>query len=200
MEVFKKQAHFFKGALLAGGINAHQNLGGGKDGRETVHGRMKLHYAPGRRNISAPKKRPHGDPGGLGQQVNSGLHQSFGRLVLVFLHFVFVPHDLAVELVDQFINRRIQVFVRTLGKQVAAFDMNIAFGTLSFFLFFLLLHGEQHFDIYNLVKMPGNSIELGGHIGTQCRGDFEVVTADRQVHEEPPVALGVKKTVCSANG
>jgi hypothetical protein len=78
--------------------------------------------------------------------------------------------------------------------------MNIAFGTLSFFLFFLLLHGEQHFDIYNLVKMPGNSIELGGHIGTQCRGDFEVVTADRQVHEEPPVALGVKKTVFSANG
>jgi hypothetical protein len=48
--------------------------------------------------------------------------------------------------------------------------------------------------------MPGDPIKLGGHVGTQGRGDFEMVTADRQVHEEPPVALWVEKAAFSSNG
>jgi hypothetical protein len=128
------------------------------------------------------------------------LHQALGRIVLVLLHLALVPDDLAVQFVDKFINGGVQILVRTLRKEIATLDMDVAFGALSFFLFFLLLHGKQHFDINDLVKMPGDPIKLGGHVGTQGRGDFEMVTADRQVHEEPPVALWVEKAAFSSNG
>jgi hypothetical protein len=45
VQILKKKARFFKSALLAGGIYAHQNLGSGQDGREAVHGRI-TDYAP----------------------------------------------------------------------------------------------------------------------------------------------------------
>jgi hypothetical protein len=39
-----------------------------------------------------------------------------------------------------------------------------------------------------------NSIKLGRDISAQGWGNFEVVTADRQVHEKPPVALGIENS------
>jgi hypothetical protein len=78
--------------------------------------------------------------------------------------------------------------------------MDVALRSLPLLFFLLFLHSKQHFDVNDLVKVPGESIKLGGHIGAQGGGDFEVVTADRQVHEEPPVALGVEKAVLFANG
>jgi hypothetical protein len=31
--------------------------------------------------------------------------------------------------------------------------------------------------------VPSDPIKLGRHVIPKCRGDFEMVTADRQVHE-----------------
>jgi len=31
--------------------------------------------------------------------------------------------------------------------------------------------------------VPGDPIKLVGHVIAKCRGDFEMVTADRQIHE-----------------
>jgi len=41
--------------------------------------------------------------------------------------------------------------------------------------------------------MPHDPIKLGRNVTAQGWGDFEVMTADRQVHKWPPVALGLKK-------
>jgi hypothetical protein len=73
--------------------------------------------------------------------------------------------------------------------------VDVALGTLSSFLFLLLFHGEQNLDIHDLVKVTRNSIELGRYIVSQSWGDFEVMTADRQVHGYPPVALAVEEAV-----
>jgi hypothetical protein len=42
--------------------------------------------------------------------------------------------------------------------------------------------------------MAGNAIELGRYIVSQGWCYFEVMTADRQVHEYPPFALAVEKS------
>ena len=68
-------------------------------------------------------------------------------------------------------------------KHVAAFDMNIALGALPSLLFLLFFHREKHFDINNLVKVAGDSIKLGRDVTTQGWGNFEVMTADRQVRK-----------------
>jgi hypothetical protein len=39
--------------------------------------------------------------------------------------------------------------------------------------------------------MPHDPIELAGHIAAQCRCDFKVMTADRQIHKLPPVTFKV---------
>ena len=35
----------------------------------------------------------------------------------------------------------------------------------------------------DLDEMARDPVQLARHLAAQCRGDFEVVTADRQVHE-----------------
>ena len=52
MQVLKQQAHFLKSALLAGGLDSHKDLRGGKDGCESIHGSKKPHYA--RTSMVAP--------------------------------------------------------------------------------------------------------------------------------------------------
>src|SRR6218665_3699309 len=113
------------------------------------------------------------------------LHVQFalGGFVVVVLQAILVAHYLAVELVDQFVDRRVQVGVGTFGKQVTAFDMDVAFRSLAFFFLLLFFYRQQHLDIDNLVKMPGDPVQLGGDVAAQGGGYFEAVTADRQVHE-----------------
>jgi hypothetical protein len=91
--------------------------------------------------------------------------------------------DLPVELVDQLIQGSVEIFVGTFREHVVTLDVNLAFGALSSFLFLLFFHCEQHPDIDDLVKVPGDPIKLGSHVIAKCRGDFEMVTADRQIHE-----------------
>jgi hypothetical protein len=102
---------------------------------------------------------------------------------MVILHTILVAHYLAVKFVHQFVNRRVQVLMGAFCKHVAAFDMDIALCALPSLLFLLFLDGQEHFDIDNLVKVAGNAIKLGRYVTSQGWCDFEVMTADRQVHE-----------------
>ena len=103
------------------------------------------------------------------------LHQSLWRLMVVVLNAVFVAHHLAIELVNQLIHCGVEVFVGAFGKHVIAFDMDIAFSALSSFFFFLFFHGEQNFDIYNLVKVSFYSIKLASNVRTKCRSNFQMM-------------------------
>jgi len=57
----------------------------------------------------------------------------------------------------------------TLREQVAALDMDIAFGALPFLLLLLLFNREEHLDIDELVKVSGDSIKLGRDVTAQGR-------------------------------
>jgi hypothetical protein len=61
--------------------------------------------------------------------------------------------------------------------------VDLALGALSSLLLLLLDDGKQNLDVHDLVEVAGDPIELGGHVAAKRGGDFEVVTADRQVHE-----------------
>jgi hypothetical protein len=61
--------------------------------------------------------------------------------------------------------------------------VNVAFGALPSLFFLLLLNGEEHLDIYHLVEVTHDAIELGRNVTTQGRGNFKVMTADRQIHK-----------------
>ena len=123
MQVLEQQAHLFKSALFAGGINAHQDLWRGKNGGESIHGSKKPHYASAVAPVQGPPVGPFRHKNGAfrhekGRLKPGGpepkypdLHQSFARFVLVVLHPVFVTHNLTIELVDQFIHRGIQILV-----------------------------------------------------------------------------------------
>jgi hypothetical protein len=114
---------------------------------------------------------------------NDDLHEALGRLVMMIFHAIFVPDNLTVELVDQFIDCSVQICVRALGKQVATFDMDVALSPLPAVLLLLLLYGKQHFDINHLIKMPVDPVQLGCDITAQSGGNFKVMTTDRQVHK-----------------
>ena len=93
------------------------------------------------------------------REIKAGaLHQPLGRAMVMVLQAVLVTNNLTVEFVNQFINGRVEVFVRTFGKHIAALDMDVALGTLPSLLFLLFLDGEEYLDIDDLVEMPHDSI------------------------------------------
>lgn len=104
---------------------------------------------------TAPVRVRQGPVKGNGRQIS---HHALGRAVMVVRDTVFVLDDLSVQLVDQLVDGRIQILVGTFSKQVIAFDMNVAFGPLAFFLFLLFFNSEQDFDIDHLVKMSRDAV------------------------------------------
>jgi hypothetical protein len=86
------------------------------------------------------------------------LHQSLGGIVMVVLQAILVPDNLTIQFINQLVNSSVQISMGAFGKHVASFDMDVAFGSLSSFLFLLFLYGQQHFDIDYLVKVAGDSI------------------------------------------
>jgi hypothetical protein len=104
----------------------------------------------------------------------------------VILDLSFVAAYLPIQLVRQIIDGSVQISMGTFGKQVAALDMQVAFGTLALFLLLHVVHRQKNSHIHHLIEMPGNTIQLTGHIAAQCRGDFKVMAANRQVHKETP--------------
>jgi hypothetical protein len=103
--------------------------------------------------------------------------------MVMVLQPVFMPDNLTIKLVHQLIHGSVQVRVRTLGEHVTALDVDIALRSLPSFLFLLILYRKQNLDIHDLIKMPDDPIQLGRNVVAQGRGNFEVMTADRQIHK-----------------
>ncbi len=80
------------------------------------------------------------------------------------LDFGFVTAYLTVQFVGQLIDGSIQIGMRTFSKQIAALYMQIALGSLAFFLFLHVVHGQKNSYIHYLIKMPGNTVELARHV------------------------------------
>jgi hypothetical protein len=118
---------------------------------------------------------------GVGRRPSS--HHTLGRIMMMVLKPILVATNLSVQLVNQFIDRGVQIGMRTFREQVIALHMNVAFGPLPSFLFLLLLNSQQYLDVHNLVKVASNSIELGRDVIAQGGCNFKVMTADRQVHK-----------------
>jgi hypothetical protein len=116
-------------------------------------------------------------------QAQSPLHHTFRGFMAVVLQALFMSPHLSIQLIDQVVNGSVQIFIRTLGKQLIALDPNAAFGPLSSLFFLQVFYGQQHFDVHQLIKMPANSIQLGRDITSQRRGNFQMMTADRQIQE-----------------
>ena len=83
-----------------------------------------------------------------------------GSRTVVRLQFVLVLDDLPVQLVDQFIDGGIKVFVAAFGKQVVALDADATFSALPFLLFLLVFDRKQHLDVHHLVEMPVDPVQL----------------------------------------
>ena len=114
---------------------------------------------------------------------------------MVILHAIFVANHFAIKLVDQVVNGGVKIGMRAFGKHVGSFDVNVALGALPSFLFLLLFNREENFDIDHLIKMSGYSIKLGRDVTSERWGNFEMMTADRQVHRWPP-NVGVENGKC----
>jgi len=84
------------------------------------------------------------------------------------LQAVLVAHHLAVELVDQFIDRGIEISVARLREHVIALDVDVALGPLPAFLFLLLFHREDHLHIDHLVEMSDNPVQLARASTCEC--------------------------------
>lgn len=78
--------------------------------------------------------------------------------MVMVLQAIFVAHHLAIQLVDKFVDRCVEILVRTFCKHVAALDMDIALGALPSLLFFLFFYRKKYFDINHLVEVSNNSI------------------------------------------
>ena len=64
--------------------------------------------------------------------------------------------------------------------------MQSAFGALAFVLFLHVVHSQKNAYVHHLIEMPGNTIQLAGHLVAQGRCDFQVMAANRQVHKKTP--------------
>ena len=96
VQVLEQQPGFLESALLAGGVDAHQHLSGGQDGREAVHGgftdyaQLTVHShqnapADGRRTTPPTKNKA---PIGRLLHHRLGLHHALGGVVVVVLQRV----------------------------------------------------------------------------------------------------------------
>jgi hypothetical protein len=139
--------------------------------RQICHSLTRIDHLPvGAADTAAPVERSH---------------HALGHRVMV-LGTVFVTSDLTIELVDQLIDRGVEVFVGTLGKQIATLDPNIALSALALFFLFLFLDRQQHLDIDHLIKMPHDPIQFVRYIISQGWGHFQMMAADGEIHACTP--------------
>jgi hypothetical protein len=147
--------------------------------------KCQLRHGAQRRCLTSPTHRACARRG-KNSSGGSGSSLALGGNVVMILRSGFMAPDLAVKLVGQFIHGGIKIGVGTLGEYIAALDMHIALGFLASFLFFHVVNGQKDFHIHDLIEMPGDPVEFGGHVTAQGGGDFEMVAADCQIHKKTP--------------
>ena len=113
MQTFKQQTRLFKSALLAGGIYANQHLFNRENGCKSVH--IEGGLCTLRKQIS--QKKPHLRGAAVFFASKKGLlHHALGRNMVMVHDSIFVIDHLAVQFINQVINGRIEVLVRTFCK------------------------------------------------------------------------------------
>lgn len=65
------------------------------------------------------------------QRAQGSLQGALGAVVVMFLQLVLVAQDLAVELVGEFIDGRVEVGMSAFGKDVLALDVDVARSSLT---------------------------------------------------------------------
>src|ERR1700748_519086 len=143
------------------------------------------------RSIAQTNKAADGPPcvDCVGMSVRSGRQRHFrsdlalaGRVVMI-LQAILVANHLAIELVHQLVDGGIEVFMRLLDEDVLPLHMESDFGFLSTFLFLEVFHGEQHVHIDDGVEVSRDPVQLGQDVFAQCRCHFQMMAADRQIHQ-----------------
>src|SRR5690349_1688547 len=112
--------------------------------------------------------------------------------VFVGLLFLVLQHA-AVELVGQQIDGGVHVLFRGVGMNRIAAHMQGGFGLLS-----ELLNREDAMHVDYVVEMAGNAFELLLDVGAHRRGDFDMMTGKRQLHDPSPFLayLPVSLSIC----
>src|SRR5687767_8365521 len=93
------------------------------------------------------------------------------------VEFIFVLQHLAVELVGEQIDRRIQIGFLALAVQVLAAHMQRYLGLLLH-----LVRRENHVRVDHMVEVPRDAADLRLHVAAQGGRHFEVVAAVAEVH------------------
>src|SRR5258706_3508815 len=91
---------------------------------------------------------------------------------------LLVLQYLAIELVDQRVDRRIHVRVVAFDKNVLAGEMHIGFDFL-----LELFHRENHVDVDDMIEMTRDARELAGHVIAHCGSDVHVMAAQMKIHD-----------------
>ena len=122
-----------------------------------------------------------------------------GRLVVVVLHLVLVaarPGDRACPSAGRSRRRDPRCALSTKMSLPLTCSVTSAFCRRSFSL--QLLDRQQHGDVDHLIEVARDAVQLGEHVLSQSRRDFEVMTADRQIHEM--ILSGVRQDDGSRGG
>src|SRR4051794_9136793 len=82
-----------------------------------------------------------------------------GAVMTVQGGFFLVLDDLAVELVDQAVDRGVHVLVRALAEDVAPRDVDVGFRLL-----LQLVHREDNHHVDDMIEMTGDPFQLGGNV------------------------------------
>ena len=93
-----------------------------------------------------------------------------GELFLVLL-------DAAVELVGERVDGGVHVLLDGVGVHGAAVQQHGGFGFVA-----QLLDGQDAMNVYDVVRVPDDAVQLFLDIALHRRGDIDVVTGDVQLH------------------
>ena len=93
------------------------------------------------------------------------------------LHFFLVLDHLPVQLVGQYIDRRVHIFMYGVGKDIGAVDMHGGFRLLPH-----LLNAENDMHIGHIVEMTLETLELVVDIVLQGISNVHMMTGQANLH------------------
>src|SRR5438094_10572411 len=99
------------------------------------------------------------------------------RIVRMSMQTIFVLHDLAIEFVRYGVDRGVKIRVTALDEDLPPGDV-----TADFRLSCEMVHGEDHADVDDVIKMPPDPGKFALDVTADRRRDRHVVPADREIH------------------
>ncbi len=99
------------------------------------------------------------------------------RIVRMRMQTVLVLHDLAIEFVRYGVDRGVQIRVTALDEDLLPGDV-----TADFRLSCEMIHGEDHADVDDVIKMPPDPGQFALDVTADRRRDRHVTPADGEIH------------------